>query len=195
MHPVASTIGAPVIRQQLRNNCEATALSIVLATSGVRVSQRTLQSQLTRSGPADPQGSGSARVWGDPDLGFVGRPDGGGVAGGFGVYPKPIAALALRHRRKLRNLTGHASSALYAHLLHGHAVMAWVALSSGPFSSWRSPQGRRIRVSFAEHTVALVGLSGQTLRVVNPLSGQLERWSRHRFESMWAGLGHRALAL
>lgn len=72
--------------------------------------------------------------------------------------------------------------------------MVWVALSAGPFGSWVSPQGKSIRVNYGEHTVTLVGMSGDRLRVDDPLTGRLEYWSRATFEAMWRALGRRALA-
>jgi len=192
---VGAVITAPVLRQVLRNDCEATALSVLLASSGKRVEQLALQGRLARSGPLDPKGSGPTKVWGDPELGFVGRADGRGTEGGFGVYEQPVAALAAREGRPLTNLTGRSVAEIYAHLLHGHAVMAWVALSNGPYATWRSPSGRSVQVNYGEHTVTLVGAGPGELRVVNPLSGQLERWPRSRFESAWKRMGRRALAL
>jgi uncharacterized protein YvpB len=193
-HPVESLIAAPFIAQRLQNDCEATSLSVILATTGVHASQQQLQSEIARSGPLDPRRSATGEIWGDPDQGFVGRPEGGGSAGGFGVYPRPVAALAARHGRHLSNLTGAPTGAIYTALLAGRAVMAWVALSQGPYRSWTSPQGKAIRVNFGEHTVTLVGLNGDGLLVDNPLSGRLEHWSRSTFQTMWDGLGRRALA-
>lgn len=192
--PVKSLIMAPVIAQQLRNNCEAAALSILLATTGVRVSQLQLQSAMARSGPLDPGERAGKEIWGDPDRGFVGRADGGGAAGGFGVYPGPVAALAARNGRSLQNITGSSAKTVYSRVLSGHAVMVWVALSTGPFGTWVSPQGKSIRVNYGEHTVTLVGISGDQLRVDDPLTGRLEYWSRSTFETMWRALGRRALA-
>ncbi len=193
-YPVGSVIAAPVVAQQLRNDCEATALSILLATTGVQASQQQLQAEMPRSGPLDPSTGTGGEVWGDPDQGFVGRPDGTGSAGGFGVYPGPVAALATRHGRRLSDMSGASAASIYSRLLEGHAVIAWVALSAGPYGSWTSPQGKPIRVNFGEHTVTLVGLSGTLLRVDDPLTGRLEYWSRSKFEAMWRGLGRRALA-
>jgi len=191
--PAKTVIAAPVIAQQLRDNCEATALSILLATTGLRVSQLQLQGAMARSGPLDPGERAGKRVWGDPDRGFVGRANGGGVAGGFGVYPGPVAALAAREGRSLRNITGTSAASVYSRLLSGHAVMVWVALSAGPFGTWVSPQGKSIRVNYGEHTVTLVGIDGDQLRVDDPLTGRLEYWSRSTFETMWRALGRRAL--
>jgi hypothetical protein len=72
--------------------------------------------------------------------------------------------------------------------------MAWIGLSDGPYGRWVSPQGKRIDVNFGEHTIVLVGVTRDgTLRIVNPLQGTSELWSRDRFEAAWQLLGRRAL--
>lgn len=191
---ISARIAAPVIRQAQANTCESAALSILLATAGSRVSQRRLQSAFPRSGPLDPVGTGPGRTWGDPDRGYVGRRDGQGVAGGFGIYPGPVAATARRFGRDLDDLTGSSPQRLYARLLRGRAVMAWIGLSDGPYGRWKSPQGKRIDVNFGEHTIVLAGSTRDgTLRIVNPLQGTSELWSRQRFEAAWQLLGRRAL--
>lgn len=193
-YPTSVGIKAPVIPQRLRNDCEATALSILLATTGTTVDQLQLQHELPLSGPLDPRETPAGRVWGDPDKGFVGRVGGGGSAGGFGVYPGPISRVASSHGLNVRDLTGSSVDAVYARLLTGHAVIAWVALSNGPYASWRSPQGKRIHVDFGEHTVVLTGLRGAQLSVDDPLTGSMQTWSRSDFKSRWEALGRRALS-
>jgi uncharacterized protein YvpB len=192
---IASRVQAPVIAQALHNNCETAALSVVLATTGAHVSQLRLQSEVARSGPLDPHGTRDDRIWGDPELGFVGRANGGGVAGGFGVYQRPILALAARHDRTLVDVTAKPAAAIYRELLAGHAVMTWIGLSDGPYGSWLSPTGRHVHVNFGEHAVVLTGIDPQgRLSLVNPLYGTAERWSKRTFELMWQRLGRRALA-
>lgn len=72
--------------------------------------------------------------------------------------------------------------------------MVWIGLSDGPYGIWRSPGGKPIRVNFGEHTVVLNGMTRNgDLRVINPLRGTAEVWTRARFESAWALLGRRAL--
>lgn len=191
----ASTIIAPILQQRLRNNCETAALSILLGTVGVQADQLTLQDQLARSGPLDPRRTGATMRWGDPDRGYVGRADSGGVAGGFGVYPGPIAALARRYRVRLEDLTGKSVEAVYRRLRAGRAVLSWVGLGDGPYGRWISPEGRAIRVNFNEHTVVLHGITrAGTISVSNPLEGTAERWTPQQFEAMWRLLGGRALA-
>ena len=193
--PQSASVRAPVVAQQLRNNCESAALQILLATTGVRVDQLRLQRQFRRSGPLDPLETPEGRVWGNPEDGYVGRPEGGGVAGGFGVYQRPVAALAGAYDRSLADLSGRPPSAIYDALRRGRAVMAWIGLSDGPYGQWRGPDGRQVQVNFGEHTVVLAGIRADgALRVVNPLQGTREVWSPDQFELMWERLDRRALA-
>ena len=192
---VASKITAPIVKQRLRNNCESAALASLLATAGIKKDQLDLQRQFPRSGALDPQGSGPAMVWGDPERGYVGRPEGGGVAGGFGVYQRPVAATAARNGKRVQDISGLSPAVLYRMLLEGRPVMAWVGLQEGPFGTWRSPEGREVRVNFGEHTVVLFGVRRDgSLRVMNPLSGAREVWTKQDFETMWDRLDRRALA-
>jgi uncharacterized protein YvpB len=193
--PVAASIAVPMIGQVLQDDCEATALSMVLGYSGHPVGQLILQKQVAHSPPLDPTvAADGSEVWGDPSEGFVGRADGGGPAGGFGVYQKPIRALAQRHGLAMRELSGSSPAAVYAALLAGRPVLAWVALSEGPYASWFSPAGKPIQINYGEHAVVLTGVEGEDVHVNDPLSGERLVWAKQQFEQMWAGLGHRALA-
>ncbi|HEX8959857.1 MAG TPA: C39 family peptidase, partial [Solirubrobacterales bacterium] len=193
--PASSTIKVPLVQQELRDNCEATALSMILAFRGRHVDQLTLQAEVAHAQPLDPTTApNGSEVWGDPNQGFVGRADGGGPAGGYGVYQGPIEALARRHGVDLRNLTGRSPTAVYGALLSGHPVMAWVALAAGPYASWETPAGRTVHINYGEHAVVLTGLEQGYVLVNDPLSGTHLTWTEAQFEQMWAGLGHRALA-
>jgi uncharacterized protein YvpB len=192
---VASKITAPIVKQRLRNNCESAALAALLGTAGIKKEQLDLQRQFPRSGSLDPQGSGPTMVWGDPERGYVGRPEGGGVAGGFGVYQRPVAAVAARNGKRLQDISGSNPAVVYRMLLEGRPVMTWVGLQDGPYGTWRSPEGRAVRVNFGEHTVVLFGVRRDgALRVMNPLSGAREVWTKQVFETMWERLDRRALA-
>lgn len=195
-HAVAAAVRVPLFRQALRNNCETAALSMLLAAANIRVSQLELQRQLPHSGPLDPRPvAGGLPIWGDPDHGFVGRAAGGGTSGGFGVYPQPLQALALRHGVRLRNLTRASAAAVYRQLLAGRPAIAWVGLSAGPYKSWQTPSGRRITVNFGEHTVVLTGIRGDRLQLDDPLSGRRLSWTKAQFVQLWNRLGRRTLAL
>jgi len=195
--PLRTTIALRPVRQVLHNDCEATALSMLLAAAGHRVGQLRLQARLPRSGPLDPEPvAGSALFrWGDPERGFVGRPAGGGTDGGFGVYEPPIRALAARYGVPLVDLRGRSAAVVRHALLAGHPVLAWVGLAAGPYLSWLTPSGRKITVNLNEHAVTLVGAGPGYVLVDNPLTGQRERWSDELFSYRWRLLGRRALEL
>jgi uncharacterized protein YvpB len=194
---IAAETPAPVLKQAQRNTCESAALQILLATTGRDVGQRRLQAAFPRSGAPDPTGLGTTDMaWGDPDVGYVGRPDGGGTAGGFGIYPGPVKRTARRYGVQLTDLTGQSPQAVYRRLRRGDAVMAWVGLSAGPYGTWRTPRGQQIKVNYGEHTVVLHGINADgSVDVSNPLRGTSEEWPREQFESMWRLLGNRALSI
>ena len=195
--PVLTTIVLRPVRQVLHNDCESTALSMLLAAAGIHAGQLELQSRLPRSGPLDPEptGDGGLFRWGDPERGFVGRPAGGGSEGGFGVYEPPIRALAGRYGVHLVDLHDRGVRAVRAAVLAGHPVLAWVGLAAGPYLSWLTPSGRRITVNLDEHAVLLVGAGPGYVLVNNPLTGARERWSETLFSYRWRLLQRRALEL
>ena len=194
--PTAASVSLPVVKQRLRNNCESAALAMLLLASGQRVDQLQLQRQLPRSGPLDPRtGSDGSMMWGDPRKGYVGRPEGGGTSGGYGVYEGPVSALARRRGLRVTDLSRQPATRVYRALREGRPVMTWIGLSDGPFKTWTTPAGTRFTGNFGEHTVVLTGIRGKTLNVNDPLSGRRLQWSRSQFELMWDRLGDRALAL
>lgn len=191
---VSAQASLPVVRQALRNNCETAALSMLLSVRGKSADQLRLQRRLPRSPPLDPRVEpDGGMLWGDPARGFVGRPEGGGPAGGYGVYEAPIKRLARRLGVGLRDLSRERPRAVYASLLRGRPVMAWVGLSDDPLKPWRTPAGKEVVGNFGEHTVVLTGVSGSRLHVNDPLSGRRLEWTRAQFELMWTRLGRRAL--
>ncbi len=194
--PVASRRTLPIVQQDLRNNCETAALSMLLTAEGVRVDQLELQEQLPQSGPLDPEPSdrGDLFVWGDPNIGYVGRADGGGTSGGYGVYEAPIQELAAQSGVDLADLDDTPRS-VYRALLDGRPVMTWVGLSDGPYETWLTPDGERFTANFGEHTVVLTGIRGDTIYVNDPLVGERTTWTRDYFEQLWERLDRRALSL
>lgn len=194
--PVSASVRLPVVRQALRNNCESAALSMLLAGRGVNARQLDLQRALPRSGPLDPvlDAAGDPVLWGDPRDGYVGRAEGGGTAGGYGAYERPVRELARRRGVTLSDLSRSSPERVYRRLLAGRPVMVWIGLSDGPYKTWRTPRGERVTGNFGEHTVVLTGLEGGMVELNDPLVGRRVRWTRDRFERLWERLGRRAVS-
>jgi uncharacterized protein YvpB len=186
----------PLVQQAYRNNCETASLSMLLASAGVRVDQRVLQRLLPRSGPLDPVvGDDGVWTWGSPDEGFVGRALGGGTAGGFGVYQGPVRRLAARYGVVAADLSRTSLTTIVTRLRQGRPVMAWIALSDGPYRRWRTPNGRLISVNMGEHAVVLTGVRAGRILVNDPLTGSRLQWTIDEFSNRWRLLGYRALGL
>lgn len=186
----------PLVRQVFRNNCETAALSMILASVGKTVDQRMLQRQLGRSGPLDPiVGPDGIWTWGAPGEGFVGRVEGGGTAGGFGVYQGPIRRLAATYGVDLEDLSRENVEVIVTRLRQRRPVLAWIGLSEGPYRRWRTPEGRMISVNLGEHAVVLAGMRGPVILVNDPLTGRRVEWTVDAFTTKWRLLGQRALGV
>lgn len=192
---VSARVETPLVQQIYRNNCETAALSMLLGSAGIEVDQRRLQDRIATAEPLDPKTNDDGEmIWGDPNGGFVGRPPGGGPAGGFGVFEPPVLELASRWADPV-DLTGRSAEAVYRRLRAGRAVMTWIGLSDGPYETWLSPEGTEITVNFGEHTVVLTGIEGDRLSVNDPLDGMRKTWTKQEFEAKWALLEQRAISI
>jgi uncharacterized protein YvpB len=177
----------PAIRQVYRNDCEAAALSMLLAG---RVGQLRLQAQLPVSRPFLPESGVDGTVWGDPELGFVGNVRGGG----YGVYDRPLLALARRYDGGAINLTGSPLRRIVEALQEGRPVVAWIQLGASIPRSWTTPAGRLVQANFAEHAVTLTGWRPGRITYNNPWTGAREVFTIAGFRQVWRTLGDRAIA-
>jgi uncharacterized protein YvpB len=180
--------------QHYRNDCEATALSMLLTAAGAPRTQEQVLGELPRDGPADPRILADGTwVWGDPERGFVGRVKGGGTAGGYGVFVGPVLALARRHV-PAEDLTRRPLAVIIDHLRRHRAVMVWVGLSDGPYQRWVTPRGRQVVGNFGEHSLLLVAFRRGEFVYNDPLTGARDTVSPEGFTTMWARLGRRAIS-
>ena len=182
------TLAAPTFRQLHRNGCEATALSIALRGG---VGRDALQRALPRAAPLVARKTPAGLVWGDPQLGFVGGAD----AAGYGVYDRPLLALARRTDPLARNLTGRPLASMLAALRDGHAVVAWVTLGPSEPFTWRTPQGRLVHADHAEHAIALTGWTRNLIAYNDPWDGKRKQMAVADLAARWLPLGRRAISL
>lgn len=186
---VGVALVVPRIRQSMRNNCETASLSMLLRG---RRSQDALQAALPIAQPIIPGHSPSgAKIWGDPQLGFVGRVRGGG----YGVYDRPLFRLTRRFDRGAENLTGRPFADVVAALRAGRPVVVWLARGRSRPMMWRTPAGRQVAADAAEHAVLLVGWQKDgTLAYHDPLDGRRYEVGARALERRWRLLGGRAIA-
>jgi uncharacterized protein YvpB len=177
----------PVVRQVYRDGCEAAALSMMLRE---RVGQRRLQAMLPIARPLEQESGAGGVVWGDPEEGFVGDVAGGG----YGVYDRPLLALARRFDPGATDLTGGPLERVVDALRHGRPVVAWIALGPSDPVTWTSPSGRTIRANWAEHAITLTGYRGGVIAYNNPWTGARAQFTLAQFAAVWADLGDRAIA-
>lgn len=177
----------PAVHQVYRDGCEAAALSMMLHR---RVGQRRLQAMLPIAQPLQQKIENGSVTWGDPELGFVGNVAGGG----YGVYDRPLLALARRFDAGTTNLTGAPLESILDALRRGKPIVAWIALGASDPVTWRAPSGRLVHANWAEHAITLTGYDGGAISYNNPWDGGRERFTLAQFAAVWRDLGDRAIA-
>jgi uncharacterized protein YvpB len=184
----AVSLGIPPIRQAYRNDCEATALSMLLRD---RVSQYRLQALFPIAKPYLPLDTDRGEEWGDPERGFVGPVQGGG----YGVYERPVLAVARRFDPGAVDLTGSPLRRVVAAVKRGRPVQAWIQFGTSLPRTWLTPDGRTVHANFAEHTITLVGWRRPGMLIYdNPWDGTVSTFTIRGFARVWHVLGDRAIA-
>ncbi len=183
----AVSLGIRPIRQAYRNDCEATALSMLL---GGRVSQYRLQALFPIAKPYLPVETARGEEWGDPEHGFVGPVQGGG----YGVYERPVLVVARRFDPGALDLTGTSVRRVVAAVKHARPVEAWIRFGASLPRTWLAPDGTTVHANFAEHTITLVGWRPGVLVYDNPWDGTVATFTIRAFASVWHVLGDRAIA-
>ena len=192
-------IWVPLYRQIHGLDCEAAALQMALAHERIYVSQNRLLNA-TGVDRRMPTTDDSGFHWGDPFTSFVGHPDGSERRmTGYGTYAPAIARVARQFRGRVISAgMGIAPSSVYAMLLGGHPVVAWVSFD------WRWHQTSQYvafdgaTVPFGspyEHAVTLYGVTPGYVLVNNPWHGYRQWISKRRFEAAYATFNNMAVVL
>jgi uncharacterized protein YvpB len=173
----ASVLAVPLYGMALRNDCEATALRMVLAARGIPTTDQAI---LARIGVdrAHPQFGHSGPLSGNPFRAFVGDPNGSEVAGtGFGVYYPPVATAARSYGVGVPAAgRGVSVAQLQSQVAQGHPAIVWVDYLWRPLAatSYTAYDGTRVPYAGpAEHVVVVTGFSGDTVTINDPARGRL----------------------
>lgn len=175
--PTAETILTPIEfkPQEHPLTCEIAALRMALNYVGVDVTETELINNIPFSATTS---RSAENIWGDPEKGFVGNPDGSVFLGtGYGVYSQPIKNLALKYSNAtiIKNAT---LSEVLQYASQDRAVIVWGLLSNRYVTYWASYDDTLVTAYAGEHARVLMGYSGdisnpEEIILMDPLYGKI----------------------
>jgi uncharacterized protein YvpB len=196
-------------RMQMPLDCEATSLTIALASVGVHTTQQYVQDHFPTDTRAPILGAtGLPAEWGDPYKDFVGHVMGSEPGSnphwteyaGWGAYAPVVAheaeALGVPVAAQL---TGWNPQALYAAVQAGHPVLVWTTVDYAyqiP-RTWTAWDGRIVPWTEAGHVVVLMGVdpSAGTLEFSDPLTGSYNGTTMAQFARTFTIYGSMAIVI
>jgi uncharacterized protein YvpB len=164
-------------RPQARSlSCESRAACDLLAFHGIEVSEDAFLAALPRSD--------------NPDLGFVGDPD--GPTGGlppepYGVHAGPVAGVLRRLGLDARAESSRDLAWLRSELDAGRPVIVWVASGLRPSErvALADAAGRRFHAVRGEHAVLALRTRPGRVVVLDPAHGEERTWDEASFLASW----------
>jgi uncharacterized protein YvpB len=196
-------------RMQMPLDCEATSLTIALASVGVHTTQQYVQDHFPTDTRAPVLGSnGLPSEWGDPYTDFVGHVMGSepgsnphwATYAGWGAYAPTVAPVAKALGVPVASqLTGWNPQALYAAVEAGHPVLVWTTVNytSETARTWTAWDGRVVPWTEAGHVVVLMGVdpAAGTLEFSDPLTGGYNGTTMAQFAKTFGIYGDMAIVI
>jgi uncharacterized protein YvpB len=196
-------------RMQMPLDCEATSLTIALASVGVRTTQQYVQDHFPVDTRAPVLGAdGLPAEWGDPYKDFVGHVMGSEPGSnphwteyaGWGAYAPVVANEAKALGVPVAaQLTGWNPQALYAAVEAGHPVLVWTTVDYAYQTprTWAAWDGRIIPWTEAGHVVVLMGVdpTARTLEFSDPLTGSYNGTTMAQFARTFTIYGSMAIVI
>ena len=186
-HGRARSLGARLSGnpQTRRLTCESRSAADLLAAHGIRASERDVFDRLPRSD--------------NPDLGFVGDPDGtpGRLPPApYGVHAEPVAAALRSLGLAARAERGRDLRWLREETAAERPVIAWItgSCSLATPATLRDASGRAFTAVRGEHTVLVLEARGSDVLVLDPASGHSSTMDAGDFDASWALLGRMAVS-
>ena len=194
---------------QMPLDCEATSLTIALASVGVHTTQQYVQDHFPTDTRAPILGSnGLPSEWGDPYTDFVGHVMGSepgsnphwATYAGWGAYAPTVAPVAVSLGVPVASqLTGWNPQALYAAVEAGHPVLVWTTVNytSETARTWTAWDGRVVPWTEAGHVVVLMGVdpAAGTLEFSDPLTGGYNGTTMAQFAKTFSIYGDMAIVI
>lgn len=108
----------------------------------------------------------------------------------------PTAGMGLYYGADGR-LYGTDPEELYRLVSEDQPVVVWVTISMadrGETEGWYTEDGEYVDWSRNDHGAVLIGYSGTTVTIADPISGQIE-YDRQQFEEVFADRGNRCVVI
>ena len=192
------TLAVPIYYQEYTLSCEESALRMALASEGINVTDAQVL-QIIGADTTSAYVDSAGLHWGDPYTSFVGSPSGSQVTRtGYGTYYPTIAKAATAlGGTVLAAGEGITPAAVYADVLGGHPVVAWVTYQwvSAQRSDYTAFDGKVIPYAGpVEHAVTVVGVTSTDVIINNPDFGR-EVISKSVFEASYSTYNNMAVVL
>ncbi|MGA9226994.1 MAG: SH3 domain-containing protein [Mesobacillus sp.] len=187
----------PVIAQrpELPSGCEVTSLAMALRYYGVNVDKTVLAKQM----PYDStklvrNADGSIKVWGDPNVGFVGTPFGNG----YTINPVPLKKVLDQYRPGGIALTGKNFSEIERYISQGKPVLVWFTINyeMPKAREWKTPAGKTINAARPLHNVVITGTDANYVYFNDSEAVKKDvKIPKAKFINIYNAMGKRALVV
>ena len=167
-------------------SCESRSASDWAAYFGVSIGEDQILEALPRSD--------------NPEVGFVGSPDGPVVdipPGSYGVYPAALADTLRGFGINAQGQRGMSWDDLRLEISLGRPVIVWIIGQMWPGQPvlYTAGDGQTVTVAYHEHTMIVTGYTEEYLYVIDALTGMDQVYELNAFFQSWAVLGQLALTL
>lgn len=187
----------PVIAQrpELPSGCEVTSLAMALRYYGINADKTVLAKQM----PYDTtklfrNADGSIKIWGDPDVGFVGTPFGNG----FTINPGPLKKVLDKYRPGGLALTGKNFTEIESYVKQGKPVLVWFTINyEMPIArTWKTPAGKTINAARPLHNIVITGTDANYVYFNDSEAVKKDvRLPKAKFINIYNAMGKRALVV
>ena len=170
--------------QKYNLSCESRSAVDWAAFFGMQISEKKFLKNLTRSD--------------NPDLGFVGNPDGplGNIPpSSYGVHAEPVAALLREFGLNAQAHRDIEFTVLKSEISSGRPVIVWVIgrMWRGTPVKYKPSEGKPTIVAAYEHTMILVGYTATKVIAIDPATGGEQTFSLQNFLASWKVLNNMAV--
>lgn len=172
--------------------CESVAITSLLNYYGILVTPDNIIEALPKG--STPYYKNGIAYGGNPEIEFVGNPY---SLNSFGLYEKPIAAVANKYKPNIKIATGTSFEDVLNIVRKGTPVMVWTSMYlATPYisTSWiYEPTGEKIYWKANEHAVVIIGYTPTQVIIADPIGGKMKYQSKSIFKERYNYYGKKAL--